>query len=469
MVQRTSLLTPLERSQTSSESTILGSATTAYELDWLEARGSWIVSDRGDVVMLRGVNLFGLQYAPPSQGFASEHNEADFERMASWGFNVVRLCIAWDLLEPNSGRYDWHYMDLIKQRVIWAKQHGVYTILDMHKNSNWSEKFGGYGVPSWAVKPYNTREEAIRGFYLNENGIQDRFAAVWNFLAAEFAEDPAVAGYDLFNEPASYYAAKLSIEEWRQRLQSLYEKTIDSIRKVDGRHMILVEPDGSFPRKPIDLDRLVRVVRPNVVYSPHPYIGEEERDGDWNVYSYDGNKAALDEWFKPLYDLVCLRWKAPLWMGEFSSAIGDKRSIGAVEYAEDMLDLMDHYKLGWAWHAYMIDRKGTSTSYLLDAKGFVREQLVRILDRVYPQSASLLIEDFAYDPHSHIADLTIGKQEKTLNATIRLHVPSWFFDVSFVNSGLIEPRHDWNKVLRILTVWLSLREAVSIRLEFSET
>ena len=38
-------------------------------------------------------------------------------------------------------------------------------------------------------------------FYANRNGIQDHLVSVWGRIAREFRTDPAVAGYDLLNEP----------------------------------------------------------------------------------------------------------------------------------------------------------------------------------------------------------------------------------------------------------------------------
>jgi hypothetical protein len=57
---------------------------------------------------------------------------SDLAEMAAFGFNVLRLPLSWSLLEPEPGRYDRLYLDRIAQVVGWAREAGIYVILDMH-------------------------------------------------------------------------------------------------------------------------------------------------------------------------------------------------------------------------------------------------------------------------------------------------------------------------------------------------
>ena len=56
----------------------------------LRSDGQWIRDARGRVILLRGVNYSGLEFG---NFFAAPHppEESDFEQMATWGVNVVRL------------------------------------------------------------------------------------------------------------------------------------------------------------------------------------------------------------------------------------------------------------------------------------------------------------------------------------------------------------------------------------------
>ena len=90
---------------------------------------------------------------------------------------------------------------------------------------------------------------AFTAFYENRDGIRDAFAATWRRLAAEFAGDTAVAGFDLFNEPNIVFDA---IDE----RAPLHRAGVVGHRTGPGRrsrrravfpHIIFLEPIVVFP------------------------------------------------------------------------------------------------------------------------------------------------------------------------------------------------------------------------------
>jgi len=119
------------------------------------------------VIMLRGVN-FGASTKIPSAShathlkptdFYSGHRdvsfvsrpcpleEADehFARLASWGFNVVRLLITWEAVEhAGPGKYDYAYLDYLKKLCRKAAAHGISVFIDPHQDV-WSRFTGGDG------------------------------------------------------------------------------------------------------------------------------------------------------------------------------------------------------------------------------------------------------------------------------------------------------------------------------------
>ncbi|GAC1597200.1 MAG: hypothetical protein NVS3B21_21580 [Acidimicrobiales bacterium] len=150
-----------------------------------------IVDGSGREVMLRGVNVVGVQddyyggagtnpkpqypidpaaYAgtcppmdhrsaePPvcevdagqpefSQSTAADSRN-DFAQMRALGFNVVRLTISWSQLEPQPGAYSTTYIDRIAQVVGWASEQGVRVLLDMHQDNYSRYTPGSSAVPS---------------------------------------------------------------------------------------------------------------------------------------------------------------------------------------------------------------------------------------------------------------------------------------------------------------------------------
>ena len=119
-------------------------------------------------------------------------------------------------------------MDQIPEAVDWAKQHGLYVVLDMHQDAWWNgatpegtacrpgtDPMWGYdGAPEWAtitdgaprcqfqgrdISPAGNR--AFQNFYFDTDGVQTALVDTWGKLATAFNDDPTVAGYDLLNEP----------------------------------------------------------------------------------------------------------------------------------------------------------------------------------------------------------------------------------------------------------------------------
>jgi endoglucanase len=95
--------------------------------------------------------------------------------------------------------------------------------------------------------------------------LQERLIALWTAIARHCKGEPAVAGYDLLNEPVVTKAAS----QW----QDLAARIATSIRTVDGEHMLFVERLNSIAGDwKEDADRnFFRIADPNTVYEFHFY------------------------------------------------------------------------------------------------------------------------------------------------------------------------------------------------------
>jgi endoglycosylceramidase len=67
----------------------------------------------------------------PSTSFVSR----DMELLQQWGINVIRLGIMWPGVEPERGHYNWTYLQVMRQLVEKAADHGIYTLLDFHQDA----------------------------------------------------------------------------------------------------------------------------------------------------------------------------------------------------------------------------------------------------------------------------------------------------------------------------------------------
>ena len=196
--------------------------TCSYaEVSRLSVHDSKLVDESGRQVFLWGMNMGEKSSRRQHESW---HGPEDFRKMRRWGMNAIRLLIFWSAVEPEPGKYDEEYLERVDKRIGWARDAGLYVILDMHQDL-WSEAIpGGNGAPAWATLdddlphqvmggPWSTAyftspriHKAFDNFWDNTPGpggvgIQDRFALAWQHVAKRYADEPTVAGFDLMNEP----------------------------------------------------------------------------------------------------------------------------------------------------------------------------------------------------------------------------------------------------------------------------
>lgn len=184
----------------------------------LTINGQRIVDEDGAHVILSGVNLVCKN---KSLGYVDPCDEDLFQWFQEQGFNVIRLGLIWDGVEPEPGCYDDVYLSRLKQQAMWAAKHGIYVYLDMHQDL-FSQLYGD-GAPAWATLsddlPHVTGDmwsdaylaspavnRALDHFWNNTPaadgiGLQDHYAAMWKHVVAVFSDCPNVIGYDMMNEP----------------------------------------------------------------------------------------------------------------------------------------------------------------------------------------------------------------------------------------------------------------------------
>ena len=118
----------------------------------------------------------------------------DFAQMRALGFDVVRLVLNWSQLEPTPGTYSATYLARVSQVVGWARQQGIYVILDMHQDqysryilpasaksapSGCTPSGGSDGAPSWAVQTDGKQGCALYGIDELNPAESAAFANFW--------------------------------------------------------------------------------------------------------------------------------------------------------------------------------------------------------------------------------------------------------------------------------------------------
>ena len=344
----------------------------------------------GRQVLLRGVNDTSLtdQYqVNPNLPTVIPLQASDYDRMQGFGFNVLRLAVNWSKLEPQRGQISQDYIQRIRNVVDNAAAHGIYTVIDMH-SGGWGKdvetkpgekcpkglrpSHGWMGAPKWATfidnkttchdDKTNKRTPAVREAWTHfwENysaaswgkkarGIQDHLVMVWAALAKAFANDRAVAGYDLLNEAEPGYTGRFQ-RFYTTRFDS---KAIKAIRHAEHvahgfSHMIFFEANLTWsqhgltshsPKPGFSHDQ-------NLVYAPHLY----GRDVHTTARPVSGVKRDLLRQTRRILRLAH-KYGTPWWIGEWSFSQLDDDSYKKLLAH---IKIQDSNQLGSAWWQWRV-------------------------------------------------------------------------------------------------------------------
>lgn len=319
---------------------------------FLKAAGKNIVDGSGKPVILRGMGLggwmlqegymlrvgnIGQQYKIREKIAAlagesvtddfyrgwlgAQTTRADIDSMASWGFNSVRLPMHYGLYtlsedkEPIAGQDTWleEGFALTDSLLAWCKAAHLYLILDLHATP------GGQGNDL----PISDRDPLKASLWEGEAN-QKKMAALWKKLAARYAGESWIGGYDIINEPNWGFEDPMgdkrgTNEKTNAPLRALMMEVTKAIRSVDKKHIIIIEGNG--------FGNNYRGVLPpwddNMVLSFHKY-------GNFN------DEASI-KGFLALRD----QYNIPLWLGES----GENSNTWYTE----CIRLVETHGIGWSW------------------------------------------------------------------------------------------------------------------------
>ena len=294
--------------------------------DFLKTDGQTIRNALGEKVILRGVNLGGwlLQesWMCPNNGedkvwgyydtlqtlierFGDDKASellntyldnwitvSDLDYLKSLGVNCVRVPFWYRNFQSDDngtwvknkkGEIDFSRLDWI---VSECGKRGIYVILDMH------------GAPGFQSNDHPCgKVDASKLFDLTLEGLKYRrqTTELWTEIAKHFAGNPAIAAFDLLNEPMSGFTQqdKKDCKLWR-----FYNKLYKAVRAADPCRMITVEAVWEMENLPNP--RLF--CWENIVYQLHIY--------NWTRPEID----------KKMTDIKAkAKWNVPVLVGEFQA------------------------------------------------------------------------------------------------------------------------------------------------------
>jgi len=316
----------------------------------LRTSGRSVVDRSGHPVSLRCIGIPGMEHgqgtpdsAPPGQepnGYRAPPSSA-FTNVAEWGFNCVRLAVSWANIEPAEplgagydGPFNEAYGRAVDRVVSGFTTRGVAVILaSMQHGWGHAATYGpglrGYGMPTW-IAGGAPAPLATSAFFSDEEGVQQEYAAAMGWLAARYAPNPLVIGFDMFNEPASTWVRA-------GELNHLYDVTGRAVR-AGAPGMLLVFEDATNGAGTTSL--VGPPLLPNTIYSFHVYAPDWDHVGLPRAAMYVSRSKA---------------WGIPLWIGEFN-AFGEARARPQTpewqQQLERMLAYCDQNEIGWDFWAY---------------------------------------------------------------------------------------------------------------------
>jgi len=320
---------------------------------FLKAMDKQMVNEKGENVLLRGIGLggwmlqegymLGLSNNWQQQNQIRKHIAAligedraqefydvwlanhtrkiDIDSLSAWGFNSVRLPMHYNLYtlpvekEPVAGQQTWldKGFAMTDSLLSWCKANKMYLILDLHAAP------GGQGNDLNIAD----RDPSTPSLWDSEAN-QQKTIALWRKLAAHYANEPWIGGYDIINEPNWGFQDTANDkhglkEKGNAPLRKLMIDITQAIREVDKNHIIIIEGNGWGN----NYNGILPAWDKNMVMSFHKY---------WNY----NDQASISHILKFRDEN-----NIPVWLGE----TGENSNTWFTE----AIRLFEKNNIGWSW------------------------------------------------------------------------------------------------------------------------
>jgi hypothetical protein len=364
----------------------------------LHTSGTSILDAEGHPIRLLGVNASGMEVGagqpqsavpvPPGCLVAGglgwlAPNRAEYDDIAAWGFNSVRVPISWANLEPTPPvmepdgnlhhSYNQDYLSALDEIVHQFALRGVAVILDMHQQQ-WSPAFTniptrrggvqcqGAGMPAWLYPNAATEPiaQAKLEFFSNDRDVQAGLVQAWENVAARYAGNSTVVGADMLNEPftgGAFPPADL-------QLGAFYARVGAAIRSANPQLLLIFEEGFDIRAGAFALDSPPPFA--NEVYSFHLYQPNWDPDGLRLIGAFSER---------------ALTWGVPLWIGEFDAFGRASNGHEDPNWQSDTRQMLAYCSTGgigwavWNYRGMLAPATGTLKPDLLPVlqQGFVPE------------------------------------------------------------------------------------------------
>lgn len=412
-------------------------------MDMLQVRNDKIVDAGGNPVRLRGVCVGGwMNMEHFINGYpGDEHSVRDavaevlgaekgqffFERMLDYfwgeedvaflkrcGATVVRLPLNYRHFERDNAPFA--YLDAgfarLDRALGWCAKHGVYAILDLH------------AVQGWQSSDWHCDNSSRHALFWDHPHFQDRFVALWEEFARRYRGNPAVAGYNVMNEPVTNAPAGRFSDRYTPNwgvMNRVYRRVVEAIREIDPEHLIFLEGDYFSTL----FDGLDAPFAPNLVYSSHNYNAAGFGPGPYPNEAW--NRARQEEVFSRHEGTRFAQGhNVPLWVGEFGATFNGptEETLDRVRAIDDQIGVLEAHGAHWTiWTYKDIGTMGTvlvppDAPYIRAIDGILKAKRELELDMFWmtqagPTRTREMIGDLARHISAQIGDPEIDPETTT--------------------------------------------------------
>jgi hypothetical protein len=290
----------------------------------LKVVGTKIVNDKGEPVLLRGVNAASLEWTSDGQGHILKTVNTAIN---DWHANIIRLPLSqdrWFGKGPEQTDGGTAYRALVRQVVDTCSTQKCYIILDLHWSdcNEWGANIGQHSMP-------------------DQNSV-----AFWKDFAPVYANNPAVL-FDLYNEPHD-----VSWDVWLhggkirdtpngfrhgppKTFQAVgMQQMLDTVRACGASNVVVAGGlDWAYDFSGILAGRQLSDPHGNgVIYANH---------------CYDNKKESVDKWIRSMEEASA---KLPVMVTEFGGNSGPSRMVPSDNWLLHVMKALDEHH--WSWAAW---------------------------------------------------------------------------------------------------------------------
>ncbi|HEY9618336.1 MAG TPA: glycoside hydrolase family 5 protein [Microcoleaceae cyanobacterium] len=347
----------------------------------LSTKGSQILDAKGQPVLLRGVNWFGIESEVhvPHGLWARDYKDM-LAQIKSQGYNVIRLPYSVQALRSSKisgvdfsigsnrelqGKTPIEVMDQVIQE---ADRQGLLILLDSHR----------------------LNDERIPELWYGDGFTEADWLNTWTLLAKRYRNQRNVIGADLKNEPHGRASWGTNDPKTDWRLAA--ERAGNAILAINPDWLIVVEGvENNVPGQTLKIHWMganlegvkkfpVRLSRANkLVYSPHEY-GTGVYNQPWFAEA-DFPKNLADRW-EIGWNYIATQKIAPILIGEFGGRQVDTQSKEGI-WQRQLVEFIQKQGLSftyWSWNP----NSGDTGGILLDDWRTIDQPKQQLLNSLLP-------------------------------------------------------------------------------------